>query len=92
MKVYVVRWTRRSNGEEDGGNFGECYTDRTHANFAMQEEFNFMVRDWQKDYAGWKMETCNEDGYCSILIHNDEFSCMEWFVDELEVIESVKTA
>lgn len=93
MKIYVIRWASRIDGEEECGNFEVCYTDEDKARKAMLEDFKNTKADWEKDGKPVNSRTLGPDGenekdcdYVEITVEDDDtYDYHEWHIDKLDV-------
>ena len=86
MYIYVVRWQKRIDGEEESGIFNVCYTDEDNAKKAMLDDMENIKKDWEKDE---HVSTNFGDGsgdYCEIYIGHGTYDYHYWYVDKLEVV------
>lgn len=92
MKVYVVRWLSRIDGEEECGNFEVCYTDEADARKAMLEDVANTKEDWGQDvkvsqrFLGPNGKGKKNCDYAEITVKDDDtYDYHEWWIDALDV-------
>lgn len=93
MKIYVIRWVSRIDGEEECGNFEVCYTEEAKARKAMLEDVKNTKADWEQDGVTVNSRTLGPDGenteipdYAEITIEDGStYDYHEWYIDELDV-------
>jgi len=92
MKIYVIRWASRIDGEEESGNFEVAYTDEAKARKAMLEDFKNTKADWQADGITVNSRTLGPNGendencdYMEITADDDSYDYHEWHIDVLDV-------
>jgi hypothetical protein len=93
MKIYVIRWASRIDGEEECGNFDVCYTDEAKARKAMLDDVKNTKADWEKDGKRVNSRTLGPDGentdisdYAEITVEDDDtYDYHEWHIDKLDV-------
>lgn len=90
MFVFVVRWCKRIDGEEECGNFEVCYTDEELAKAAMLKDFEDTKADWGKDVTeSVRMELTQTDDYCSVQMTDGSYDYHEWWIDKLELVSEM---
>jgi len=93
MKIYVIRWASRIDGEEESGNFDVAYTDEGKARKAMLEDVKNTKADWEKDGITVNSRTLGPDGentdipdYAEITFEDGStYDYHEWHIDVLDV-------
>ena len=86
MYVYVVRWFKRIDDEEEFGNFKVCYTDLDKARKAMLDGMENIKKDWEKDGTVFTSFGDENKDYCGIYICRGTYDYQEWFIDKLKVM------
>lgn len=91
MFVYVVRWEKRIDGEEESGNFEVCYADERDAEKAMLADMENVKSDWMKDYPETKSSVGEKNGngcsdFCFVAIEGEYYDYHEWHIDKLELV------
>ena len=96
-KIYVVRWLKRIDGEEECGNFATCYTDEARARKAMLEDYEYTYRDWlfsTEDKDTVKRLTMGPNrsddpdtaDYAGVWVEdNDTYDYHDWWIDKLDL-------
>lgn len=90
MTVFVVRWQRMIDGEDESGNFEFCYTNEKDAEKAMLEDVENIKKDWEKDIkVRVKVGEKNDNGcfdYYGIEAEDGSYDRHEWWIDKLPVV------
>lgn len=89
--VFVVRWLKRIDGEEECGNFEFCYKDEKEAEKKMLEDMENTKKDWEQDEeVKSRIGKKNGNGcsdYCGIWIEdNNTYDYHDWYIDKLPII------